>query len=428
MRTDNAQRVEDFRMQLEKYSFGVGDRFGHQGKAQLQGILAAKADGVNIVPVWNKSYREHSLIGTSPEHTYRAAEAAVKAMNWQDSYYVDADHIQIGNVDLFMDSSNFFTLDVADFIGQSADEDKINDFMCKYSKYAGSLTIPGIDEVFYVNENRLKAIAHKYLKAIEEAGSIYRHIQSIKGAGNFITEVSIDETNTPQTPVELFFILAAIADRDIPAQTIAPKFTGSFHKGIDYIGDIEQFTKEFEQDLAIVAFVVNEFGLPENLKLSVHSGSDKFSIYKPINKALKKYAAGLHLKTSGTTWLEELIGLALAGSEGLSIAKRIYADAYVRFDELCVPYTTVVNIEKGRLPSLATVSNWNRDDFVNAVRHDLTCGQYDVNVRQLLHLAYKIAAEMGAEFTNALKQYHKYISPGVTENIYQRHIRPLFIE
>lgn len=415
-------------MQLEKYSFGVGDRFGHQGKAQLQAIIAAKADGVDIVPVWNKSHREHSIIGTSPKDTYRAAEEAVKAMCWQDSFYVDADHIQISNVDLFMDSSNFFTIDVADSIGQSADEDKINDFLYKYRKYAGRLTIPGIDEVFHVDENKLKAIAHKYLKAINEASSIYRHIQSIKGKGNFITEISIDETGTPQTPVELFFILAAIADQGIPAQTIAPKFTGSFHKGVDYNGDIEQFTKEFEQDLAIAAFVVNEFGLPDNLKLSVHSGSDKFSIYKPINKALKKYDAGLHLKTAGTTWLEELIGLAGADGEGLSIAKRIYAEAYMRFDELCAPYAKVVEIDKGRLPAPAVVSDWSRDDFVNVVRHDLTCSQYDMNVRQLLHLAYKIAAEIGDEFTNALERYQEYISPGVTENLYQRHLRPLFIE
>jgi hypothetical protein len=415
-------------VQLEKYSFGVGDRFGHQGGAQLQGFLAAKAEGVNIVPVWNKSHREHSIMGTSPEDTYRAAQAAVKTMGWRDSYYIDADHIQIGNVDLFMDSCNFFTLDIAAFIGQSADKERIDDFLSKYSKYVGSLTIPGIDEVLYVNEDQPRAIAQKYLKAIHEAGSIYRHIQSIKGAGNFITEISIDETSTPQTPVELFFILAAVAEQGIPAQTIAPRFTGSFHKGVDYIGDIGQFTKEFEQDLAIIAFAINEFGLPENLKLSVHSGSDKFSLYRPINRALKKYDAGLHLKTAGTTWLEELTGLAKASGEGLSIAKRIYADSFARFDELCAPYTNVVDIDKRQLPAPAAVSDWNCDDFVNAVRHNLSCSRYDANVRQLLHLAYKIAAEMGTEFTNALERYHKYIGPQVTENIYKRHIRPLFIE
>ncbi len=415
-------------MQLEKYSFGLGDRFGRQGKAQLQALLAAKADGVNIAPVWNKSHREHTIMGTSPEQTYRAAKEAVKTLGWQDSFYVDADHIQISNVDLFIDSSNFFTLDIADSIGQSADDDKINDFLGKFSKYLGTLTIPGVDEPLHVNEHQLSSIAHKYLKAIEQAGSIYSHIQSKKGKDNFITEVSIDETDTPQTPVELFFILAAIADQGIPAQTIAPKFTGSFLKGIDYIGDTKRFTKEFEQYLAIISFAVNEFGLPENLKLSVHSGSDKFSLYKPISKALKRYDAGLHLKTAGTTWLEELTALASAGSEGLSIAKRIYADSYKRFDELCAPYTTVVNIEKEKLPPPSAVSNRSCNDFVNAVRHNSACSKYDANVRQLLHLAYKIAAEMGTEFTNALEQYQEHISPCVTENIYQRHIKPLFIE
>ncbi len=415
-------------MQLEKYSFGLGDRFGRQGKAQLQALLAAKADGVNIVPVWNKSHREHTIMGTRPEQTYKAAEEAVKTLGWQDSFYVDADHIQITNVDLFIASSNFFTIDIADSIGRNAEDDKINDFLEKFSKYLGSLTIPGIDEPLNVNENQLSSIAHKYLKAIEEAGSIYRHIQSVKGKDNFITEVSIDETDTPQTPAELFFILAAIADQDIPAQTIAPKFTGSFLKGIDYIGDIEQFAKEFEQHLAIISFAVKEFGLPENLKLSIHSGSDKFSLYKPINKALKKYDAGLHIKTAGTTWLEELTALASADGEGLSIARRIYVDAYSRFDELCAPYSSVIDIAKERLPSPSAVGKWSSDDFVSAVRHNPSCSQYNVNVRQLLHLAYKIAAEMGAEFTNALEQYQEHISPAVTENIYQRHIKPLFIE
>jgi tagaturonate epimerase len=415
-------------VQLEKYSFGVGDRFSLEGEAQLRAFIAAKADGVNIVPVWNKSNREHSIIGSSPQETYRAVQAAVKTMGWQDSYYIDADHIQIGNVDLFMNSCNFFTLDIAAFIGQSADEERIDDFLSKYSKYAGSLTIPGIDDVLYVNKDQLMAIAHKYLKAIHEAGSIYRHIQSIKGAGNFITEISIDETGEPQRPVELFFILAAIAEEGIPVQTIAPRFTGCFHKGVDYIGDIGQFTNQFEHDLAIIAFAINEFGLSENLKLSVHSGSDKFSLYKPINKALKKYNAGLHLKTAGTTWLEELTGFASAGGEGLSIVKRIYADAFTQFDELCAPYANVVDIDKSQLPSPAAVRDWSRDDFVNAVSHNSACAQYDANVRQLLHLAYKIAAEMKTEFTDALKQYHKFIGPAVTKNIYQKHIRPLFIE
>ncbi len=92
----------------------------------------------------------------------------------------------------------------------------------------------------------------------------------------------------PQTPPELLVILAAIAKVGIPIQTIAPKFTGRFNKGVDYVGDVAQFEKEFEDDLAVIAHAVKKYGLPSNLKLSVHSGSDKFSIYGPIRRALKR--------------------------------------------------------------------------------------------------------------------------------------------
>ena len=300
-------------MILEKYSFGVGDRFGHQGKAQLQAIINANKQGINITPVWNKSHREHTIIKTSPASVRTEADEAVRALGWNGSYYVDADHIGLKNVDLFIDSSDFFTLDVADFIGQAADENDVSAFISKYRKYAGSLVIPGIDKTFEISEEQIRTIARKFLLAVKEAGKIYRHIESAKGTDNFLTEVSMDETDQPQTPVEMLFILAAVADEGIPARTIAPKFSGRFNKGVDYVGDVAKFAKEFEEDLAVIAFAIREFSLPESLKLSVHSGSDKFSIYRPMTKALKKFDTGLHIKTAGTTWLEELIGLALAG-------------------------------------------------------------------------------------------------------------------
>src|SRR5216117_347282 len=109
----------------------------------------------------------------------------------------------------------------------------------------------------------------------------------------------MDETDRPQTPPELLVILAAIADEKIPIQTIAPKFTGRFNKGVDYVGDVAQFAREFNEDIATIAFAVKTYGLQANLKLSVHSGSDKFSIYKSIHDAVTKSGAGVHLKTAG---------------------------------------------------------------------------------------------------------------------------------
>ena len=415
-------------MILEKYSMGVGDRFGLQGKAQLNAFVKAEQTGVELVPVWNKSFREHSIIGTNPADVRTEADQATKELNWQNPYHVDADHINLKNVDGFIQYSDFFTLDVADYIGQAAPDDVIDQFVDTYSKYAGLLSIPGIDKAFDVTLQLIREIARKYVHAIQEAGKIYRHIESIKGADNFITEVSMDETDLPQTPLEMFFILAAISDEQIPAQTIAPKFTGRFNKGVDYVGDVAQFEKEFNDDIAVIRFAVKEFGLPQNLKLSVHSGSDKFSIYGPINRAIKKFDAGLHVKTAGTTWLEELIGLAESGGDGLEAVKEIYLKSLNKFEELCGPYATVIDIDRAKLPAPDDIKKWDGVTFAAALRHDLSCRDYNLNLRQLLHVGYKVAAQMGDHYLTMLQKHEEQVAINVTTNIYERHMLPIFIK
>jgi hypothetical protein len=415
-------------MKLEKFSIGTGDRFAHQGKAQLAAIIKAKQQGCNIVPVWNKSNREHSIIGTKPADVKIEADAAVKALGWKDSYYVDADHINLNNVDSFIDSSNFFTLDVADYIGQKCDDKDLKAFTAANKKFIGKIEIPAISGKLNITQSDLEKIGAKFLLAIKKAGEIYRHIAEKKGSENFVTEVSMDESNQPQSPVEMLFILSAIAAEKIPAQTIAPKFTGRFNKGVDYVGDIKQFEKEFNEDIAVINFAIKEFGLPANLKLSVHSGSDKFSIYTPIKKALKRFNTGLHLKTAGTTWLEEIIGLALAGGCGLDIAKEVYIQALEHFDELCAPYTTVIDIDKSKLPSSDEVAKWKGEKFAKTLRHDQKCKDYNPNFRQLIHVGYKIAAKLGHCYIEALEKYEDTIAKTVTENIYDRHIKLIFID
>ena len=200
-------------------------------------------------------------------------------------------------------------------------------FIERHPELIGKLRIALIDRAFETTRAELRRIADKYLSAVAEAGKIYRRVAQAKGEGRFITEVSMDETDSPQTPLELLIILAALADEKIPVQTIAPKFTGRFNKGVDYVGDVAQFEREFNEDLAVIAFAIQKYNLPRTLKLSVHSGSDKFSIYQPIRRALKKFGAGLHVKTAGTTWLEEMIGLAESGGEALGLAKEIYCEA-----------------------------------------------------------------------------------------------------
>ena len=413
-------------MLLPKYSIGVGDRFGHQGPAQLDALLRAAERGMQIAPVWNKSHREHTIVGSSPRDVRSEADAACRARGWSGPFFVDADHVGLRNVDAFLDSSDFFTLDVADSIGTPPAADDLARFVVKYKQYVGRLQLPGLDAPLEITEETIARAGQKFLLAVQCAGRIYRHIEKAKGPATFVTEVSMDETDSPQTPVELLLILAALADEAVPVQTIAPRFSGRFNKGVDYAGDVGRFAREFEQDVAVLAMAREKFGLPDNLKLSVHSGSDKFSIYGPMQGVLRRFDAGVHLKTAGTTWLEELIGLALAGGDGLEIAKIVYTQALPRFDELCAPYASVVDIDRSALPSLETVKAWDGPTFAAALRHDPSCAAYNPNFRQLLHVSYKVAAELGWRFVAALEQHAELIARNIVENLYDRHIRRLF--
>lgn len=427
-------------LMIEKYSLGVGDRFGRQAKAQLAACALALEQGVEVVPVWNKSHREHAIIGSEPGSVRRAADEATAALGWNRSHYVDADHIHLGNVAGFLPHSDFFTIDVAEWIGKAAEGSAVDDFVKRHSELAGTVCIPGIEAPFAISADKVREIAGKYLAAVQEAGKVYRHIFEARRGKPFVTEVSMDETDQPQTPPELLVILAALAEENVPLQTIAPKFSGRFNKGVDYAGDLGRFEKEFNEDLAVIACAVDWYGLPSNLKLSVHSGSDKFSIYAPIRRALKRTGAGLHLKTAGTTWLEEVIGLAEADGDGLVLAKEIYAEALAEADALCAPYAAVIDVERGRLPSVETVQKWSATQFVSAIRHvpkrknimeeepDARCPEFDPHIRQLLHVGYKVAARMGRRYLDLLEQCEKSIAKNVTANLYERHLRPLFID
>lgn len=378
-------------MKIGKYSFGVGDRFAHEGINQLKALIEAEERfGVHFVPVWNKSNREHQIVGTEPIETRREADAAVKALGYKGQYFVDADHINLNNVDRFIEASDFFTIDVADYIGKTG------------------------------------TMEEKFLPAIKEAGKIYRHIAEKKGADNFVTEVSMDEVDEAQTPEELRYILREIAKEGIPVQTIAPKFTGRFNKGVDYRGDLARFEREFEQDLLVIDEAVREYGLPDNLKLSIHSGSDKFSIYPIMGRLIRKHDKGIHIKTAGTTWLEENIGLAVADPAALELAKKIYVNALGRMEELTVPYATVIDVDVAKLPTPEEVAKWDADTYARTMRHNQEDPLYNPSFRQLIHVSYKIAAELADEFLPALEKHTDVIGEQITANLCDRHVARLF--
>lgn len=413
-------------MKLGKYSIGVGDRFTLQGKAQLSAIMKANDRGLEITPVWNKSNREHIYVGTVPADTRKEADEAVKALNYKGAYFVDADHINLDTVSKYVEMSDFFTLDVASFIGKESKKEDVDAFVASCTKYMGQLQIPGIESPLNITNELLEDVAGKFLAATQQAYEIYSYLKKEKGEGNFITEVSMDEVESPQTPIEMLFILKMLAEKGVPVQTIAPKFTGRFNKGVDYVGDLDQFAKEFEEDVLVIDYAVKEFGLPQDLKLSVHSGSDKFSIYPIMAKVIAKHDKGLHVKTAGTTWLEEVIGLAVAGGDALSLAKKIYENSYNRRDELCAPYADVIDIDPAQLPFVEEVNGWSSEKYANTLRHIPGHPEYNSNFRQLIHVAYAVAAKMGDEYTDLLTKHADVVGSCVEENIYDRHLKRLF--
>ncbi len=409
---------------LTPFSFGIGDRFARQGDFQLKAFGELEKQGVIVTPVWNKSHREHKTVGSEPASVMQEAIQAVKNQKWPHAWHVDADHITLETVDAYIGHADFFTIDVADRINHRMEPAEQEEFLRLHGDMAGSLTIEGIDQPFEITEKELLEYGNLYWNAAVRAGEIYKYIADRKPS--FIAEVSMDEVTAPQKPVELYFILGLLARQGVMLQTLAPKFTGRFNKGVDYEGDLEAFEKEFEYDLLVVKQAIRDFGLPVSLKLSVHTGSDKFSLYPIINRLVKKHDTGLHLKTAGTTWLEEVIGLALAGGKATELVRSIYRQAIQRFEELTGPYSQVLNIDINKLPHPEDFDHLSGEELADTIRHNKNSPLYNGHVRQLMHTAYKIAAE-NEQLIPLLKEHREIAGHEVYENIYSRHLVPLFL-
>ena len=412
-------------MTIGKYSLGTGDRFGKEGAAQVAAFEKIKADGVEVDIVWNKSNREHTIIGTSPSDQRMAADQAVAATGWQGQYFVDADHINMTNADWFIDACDFFTIDITELIGKATTPENAAAFLERVKPLLGEHDIPGLDAPIVVAEDVLDKLANRYLYGLEDAKRLYDRVVE-KGGSVRHVELAMDESPERQGPADLLVILSEVAHEQLPIDTVAVKFVGRFNKGVDYVGDVDEFLTEFRADVAVIQYAIKKFGLHENLKLSVHTGSDKFSIYPGMGQIVRELDTGLHLKTAGTTWLEELIGLAEGGGQGLEIAKEIYRTAYGMLDELTAPYADVIDIDPEGLPGPDEVDAWTGKQFADALRHDQLNPAYNLNLRQLLHVSFKLAAKMGQRYLDALDEHRDDVERNVTVNLYERHLKPLF--
>ncbi len=407
---------------IKRFSVGTGDRFGRQGAAQVAAFAKARAAGVEASIVWNKSKREHDLIGSVPSDQRAAASRAIAETGWTGPWHVDADHVGLATVEAFAPHCDFFTLDVADFIGKPAGSAAVEAFVARHAGLSSDSSLPAP-----LDTDTMRAAAATYLVAVAEAAKTYRRVRELRGGDDFITEVSMDETATPQSPSELAVILVALADEGVPVQTLAPRFTGRFNKGVDYVGNVPAFLKEFEADVRVAMWASKALGLPASLKLSIHSGSDKFSIYRGMGAIVRNEGAGLHLKTAGTTWLEEIVGLAEAGGDGLAMAREVYRAAYESIDVVIAPYASVIDIDKSRLATPDEVDRWDGQAIAAALRHVQSDPRFNSHMRQLVHVGFRVAAKMGDRYLDALDKHRASVSRNVTENLWERHLKPLFV-
>jgi hypothetical protein len=290
----------------------------------------------------------------------------------------------------------------------------------------GTQSLDGLPEPLVYDAATAEELVNAYGGAVEAAKKLFDKISAQKDADSFAVEVSMDETDNPQGPKELLGILCMLAVEGVPAQTIAPKFSGRFNKGVDYVGDLAQFRAEFEADLLVLRYAVEELGLPDTLKLSVHSGSDKFSLYSIISELVAKHDAGLHLKTAGTTWLEEVIGLAEAGGAALDFVKALYAEALDHVDALTAPYATVLDINPAELPTAEESALWTSEQFVRMVAHEQGDPLFNSSLRQFFHVAFKLAAKTGDEYLDLLKEHAGIVNRRVYENLYNKHVLKVF--
>lgn len=365
-------------------SFGMGDRLGLATPGHLQAAARFR-----VFPVLaQQSIREMQRTGRSPADVLDAAAWAVFQEGWRTGYGSDADHLKTEDDVRATAAAGFtmFTVDPSDHIVDAADTMDISSlshellaffaegseenaevrdqFIASYASKEFNLEDPdtGFRHTFLLQGIPFLRIAVKYLPAVRHAISLYRLLQELKGNEPFDFEMSIDETATPTTPEAHLFVITELTRAGVRVQSLAPRFIGEFQKGIDYIGD----TAAFREACRLHALIARAMG---GYKLSIHSGSDKFSIFPIVGELTR----GLfHEKTAGTSYLEAVRVIARANP---ALYREMHAFALERFETDRASYHVTTNL--ANIPPLDSLADADLPALMDAV-----------DPRQLMHITY----------------------------------------
>ncbi len=385
-------------------SVGCGDRLG----LATPGHILAVQD-YDMFPVFaQQSIREMVRSRRTAQNVMDDATWGVFAMNYRSGFGCDADHLKNTDVIDRGIAAGFigFTLDPSDYVDNAAHTDDPATLRTKYAalpwdaldstpdslrkRYTGSSPAGEISEVM------LWRAACKYGAALADVVQMARHIAARLDGQPYDLEVSVDETDTPTSPAEHYFIASELMQLGVPFQGLAPRFVGRFEKGVDYIGDLNTFEADFVRH----AQIARELG---PYKLSIHSGSDKFSVYPIIARHANPY---VHLKTAGTSWLEALRVIAMHDP---ALFRELLTHAITRYPE-----------DKASYHVSADLANVPRDLGDAALPSLLD--QFDA--RQVLHVTFGSLLDTFGEQLFAVLRAHQDTYNSVLKRHFDRHIAP----
>jgi tagaturonate epimerase len=333
-------------------SVGLGDRLGVATPGHVRAVRAA---GGTLAPIFpQQSIREMSRTGRTPQQVMDEALWGVLAEGWQEGFGADADHLKTtADIDACLAAGfTFFTIDPGEHVDNNAEaaspselrlaldrlpweklEDDPRALLGRYLNH--SVNVEG--HTIRLDEHKLLRAAVKYGRAVAHVATMYWHLLGLAGGRNCELEISVDETDTPTSPAEHVYIASELKRLGVRWVSLAPRYIGRFEKGVDYIGDLGAF----ESDFAVHAAIARHLG---PYKLSLHSGSDKFSIY-PI--AMHLTDGLVHLKTAGTSYLEALRTIA---SLDPALFRTIYVFAREHYETDRASYHVSAQLDRAAMP------------------------------------------------------------------------------
>jgi hypothetical protein len=377
-------------------SFGFGDRLGLATPGHIAAVRETK-----FAPIFaQQSVRENARTGRTPQQVIDDAKRAVDSAHWEAPWGADADHLKTtDDIPPFVEAGyTFFTIDPGEHVDNAADADPLGVLKNKVAKFNwDELSALYLDQPMDLpwgqfDEESLMRATVKYGKAVQHAASMFNRLSQLTDAFDF--EVSVDETDSPTTPLEHFYIASELTRRGIHFTSLAPRFIGRFEKGVDYIGDLNALDIELEKHAAVTTY----FG---TYKLSLHSGSDKLSVYPLV---VKHWGERLHVKTAGTSYLEALRVLA---SHEPDLFLKIYSLGRECYEVDKRTYHVSASLEF--LPSTG----------------DLALLLNDFHAREVLHVTFGSAiGKFGAELKLALIKHEDVYYEGLRTH-FEKHLNLL---